>query len=78
LEISRHLKIQKMPTRAVKKDCRKIISRMTQDQPELFEPIRKGSFFASIKVIGKLAETLGVEPDEFLKRPMKRRGRQAL
>lgn len=34
--------------------------------------IEKGSFFVSLKIIGKLAETLGVEPDEFLKRHQKR------
>ncbi len=37
--------------------------------------LEKGSFHVSIKVIGKLAQTLGVEPDEFLKRPAKRRSR---
>jgi transcriptional regulator with XRE-family HTH domain len=37
--------------------------------------LEKGSFYVSIKVIGKLAETLTVEPEEFLKRPNKRRGR---
>jgi transcriptional regulator with XRE-family HTH domain len=37
--------------------------------------LEKGSFHVSIKIIGKLAETLGVEPDEFLKRLTKRRGR---
>jgi transcriptional regulator with XRE-family HTH domain len=30
--------------------------------------LEKGSFYVSIKIIGKLADTLGVEPDEFLKR----------
>jgi transcriptional regulator with XRE-family HTH domain len=34
--------------------------------------LEKGSFYVSIKVIGKLADTLGVEPDEFLKRRPKR------
>jgi transcriptional regulator with XRE-family HTH domain len=37
--------------------------------------IEKGSFYVSIKVIGKLADTLGAEPDEFLKRTAKRRSR---
>jgi transcriptional regulator with XRE-family HTH domain len=37
--------------------------------------LEKGSFHVSIKIIGKLAKTLGVEPDEFLKRLTKRRGR---
>jgi transcriptional regulator with XRE-family HTH domain len=37
--------------------------------------LEKGSFYVSIKVIGKLAATLGVEPDEFLRRPAKRRSR---
>lgn len=37
--------------------------------------LEKGSFYVSIKVVGKLAETLAVEPEEFLKRPIKRRGR---
>lgn len=36
--------------------------------------LEKGSFYVSIKVIGRLAETLGVEPEEFLKLPRKRRG----
>lgn len=35
--------------------------------------LEKGSFYVSIKVIGKLADTLGAEPEEFLKRPRKRR-----
>jgi transcriptional regulator with XRE-family HTH domain len=37
--------------------------------------IEKGSFFVSIKIIGKLADTLGVEPDEFLKRSGSRQRR---
>ncbi len=35
--------------------------------------LEKGVFFVSIKVIGKLAKSLGVEPEEFLKR--NKRGR---
>lgn len=30
--------------------------------------LEKGVFFVSIKVIGRLSETLKVEPEEFLKR----------
>jgi transcriptional regulator with XRE-family HTH domain len=30
--------------------------------------IEKGSFYVSLNVIGKLAQTLEVEPEEFLKR----------
>jgi transcriptional regulator with XRE-family HTH domain len=37
--------------------------------------LEKGSFYVSIKIVGKLAKTLGVEPDEFLKRVTKRCGR---
>jgi transcriptional regulator with XRE-family HTH domain len=37
--------------------------------------LEKGSFYVSIKIIGKLAETLGAEPDEFLKRSGKRQVR---
>lgn len=38
--------------------------------------IEKGVFYVSIKVLGKLAVTLDVEPAEFLKLPPKRgRGR---
>jgi DNA-binding XRE family transcriptional regulator len=37
--------------------------------------LEKGSFYVSIKVIGKLADTLGVEPEEFLKLSGKRRSR---
>ncbi|MCP1968185.1 MULTISPECIES: helix-turn-helix domain-containing protein [Bradyrhizobium] len=36
--------------------------------------LEKGVYYVSIKVIGRLAEKLEVEPDEFLKR-MARRGR---
>jgi transcriptional regulator with XRE-family HTH domain len=35
--------------------------------------LEKGSFYVSIKIIGKLADTLGSEPEEFLKRSGKRR-----
>jgi transcriptional regulator with XRE-family HTH domain len=35
--------------------------------------IEKGVFFVSLKVIGKLAATLQVEPDELLKRSVKKR-----
>lgn len=38
--------------------------------------LEKGSFYVSIKILGKLAEKLEVEPAEFLKLPIKRsRGR---
>jgi transcriptional regulator with XRE-family HTH domain len=38
--------------------------------------LEKGSFYVSIKILGKLADTLEVEPAEFLKLPVKRsRGR---
>lgn len=33
--------------------------------------LEKGSFYVSIKVIGKLADTLGADPEEFLKLPGK-------
>jgi transcriptional regulator with XRE-family HTH domain len=36
--------------------------------------LEKGVYHVSIKVIGRLADKLDVEPDEFLKRPA-RRGR---
>jgi len=37
--------------------------------------LEKGTFYASLKIIGKLAEALGVEPDELLKRgAAKKRG----
>jgi transcriptional regulator with XRE-family HTH domain len=34
--------------------------------------IESGSFFVSIKIVGKLADALDVEPEEFLKRPARR------
>lgn len=34
--------------------------------------LESGTFHASLKIIGKLAETLEVEPAEFLKLPPKR------
>jgi transcriptional regulator with XRE-family HTH domain len=38
--------------------------------------IEKGAFFASLKIVGRLAEALRVEPAELLKLPPKR-GRSA-
>jgi len=37
--------------------------------------LEKGVFHASLKIIGKLAEVLEVEPAELLKLPPKKRGR---
>jgi transcriptional regulator with XRE-family HTH domain len=34
--------------------------------------LEKGAYYASLKIIGKLAEVLKVEPAEFLKLPEKR------
>ncbi|MFB9264932.1 helix-turn-helix domain-containing protein [Bradyrhizobium erythrophlei] len=34
--------------------------------------LEKGAYYVSIKIIGRLADKLHVEPDEFLKRPAKR------
>jgi transcriptional regulator with XRE-family HTH domain len=34
--------------------------------------LEKGVYHVSIKVIGRLADKLNVEPDEFLKRPARR------
>jgi hypothetical protein len=41
-------------------------------QPQLPEPAREGAFYASLKILGRLAEALGVEPAELLKLPEKR------
>lgn len=37
--------------------------------------LEKGAFYASLQIIGRLADALGVEPAEFLKRPTKRSAR---
>jgi transcriptional regulator with XRE-family HTH domain len=37
--------------------------------------LEKGSFYASLKIIGRLAEALDVEPAELLKLPVVRGGR---
>ena len=37
--------------------------------------LEKGVFYASLKIIGKLAAVLEVEPAELLKLPVKRAGR---
>ncbi len=37
--------------------------------------LEKGVFYASLKVIGKLAVALKAEPEEFLKTPKARKGR---
>jgi transcriptional regulator with XRE-family HTH domain len=34
--------------------------------------LEKGTFYASLKIIGRLSEALGVEPAELLKMPHKR------
>lgn len=34
--------------------------------------LEKGVFYASLQIIGRLADALDVEPAEFLKRPVKR------
>ncbi|HYC17341.1 MAG TPA: helix-turn-helix transcriptional regulator [Pseudolabrys sp.] len=38
--------------------------------------IEKGAFYASLKIVGKLAKTLGVEPVELLKLPTRRTSRR--
>ena len=35
--------------------------------------LEKGAFYASLKIIGKLADVLKVEPSEFLLRPRRRK-----
>lgn len=35
--------------------------------------LEKGTFYASLNVVGRLSEALGVEPAELLKMPTKRR-----
>jgi len=34
--------------------------------------LEKGAFYASLKIVGKLADALGVEPAELLRLPTKR------
>ena len=45
-----------------------------QSQPELshISQLEKGAFYASLKVVGKLADALDVEPAELLRMPDKR------
>jgi len=38
--------------------------------------LEKGAFYASLKIVGKLAKVLGVEPDELLKSPAKKSSRR--
>jgi len=38
--------------------------------------IEKGAFYASLKIVGKLARSLGVEPAELLKLPTRRTTRR--
>lgn len=40
--------------------------------PSYLSQLEKGVYYVSIKVIGRLAEKLDVEPEEFLKRPTRR------
>jgi transcriptional regulator with XRE-family HTH domain len=37
--------------------------------------LEKGEFYASLKIIGRLADTLNVDPAEFLKLPTRRSSR---
>ena len=39
--------------------------------------LEKGVFYASLKIVGRLAETLGVEPAELLKMPTPANGPKA-
>jgi transcriptional regulator with XRE-family HTH domain len=36
--------------------------------------LEKGAFYASLKILGKLADVLKIEPAELLRRPKKGRG----
>ena len=38
--------------------------------------LEKGAFYASLKIVGKIANTLGVEPAELLKLPARRAARR--
>lgn len=38
--------------------------------------LEKGAFYASLKIVGKVASTLGVEPAELLKLPRRRIARR--
>jgi transcriptional regulator with XRE-family HTH domain len=38
--------------------------------------IEKGAFYASLKIVGKIAKTLDVEPAELLRLPARRAGRR--
>ena len=38
--------------------------------------LEKGAFYASLKIVGRLAEALGIEPAELLRLPAKRIGRK--
>jgi transcriptional regulator with XRE-family HTH domain len=38
--------------------------------------IEKGAFYASLKIVGKIAKTLGVEPAELLRLPTRRAARR--
>ena len=40
--------------------------------------LEKGAFYASLKIIGKLAEALGIESDELLKRGAAEKRRQVM
>ncbi len=37
--------------------------------------LEKGAFYASLKIVGKLATVLGVEPAELLRAPEKKKGK---
>jgi transcriptional regulator with XRE-family HTH domain len=37
--------------------------------------LEKGAFYASLKIVSRLADALGVEPSELLKPPMRRQGK---
>jgi transcriptional regulator with XRE-family HTH domain len=38
--------------------------------------LEKGAFYATLKIVGKIARTLGVEPAELLKLPARRTARR--
>lgn len=40
--------------------------------------LEKGTFYASLKIVGKLADVLEVEPAELIKRPLAKQGSRKL
>ena len=58
--------------RAQTSSARRVVAWSARNESRSYlSQLEKGSFYASLKIIGRLAEALGVEPAELLRLPQR-------